>query len=64
MIHYRKLNVDNFETMRLELEAATIDKVKVNTRFWGENYSWFETNAPTFYNFIESRKKIPKYLIN
>jgi hypothetical protein len=59
MIHYRKLNVDNFETMRIELEAATIDKVNANIRFWGENHSWFKTNAPTFYNFIESRKKVP-----
>ena len=59
MIHYKKLNVDNFETMRLELEAATIDKVNANIRVWGEDYSWFETNAPTFYNFIESRKKVP-----
>ena len=53
MIHYRKLNVDNFETMRLELEAATMDKVKANTRFWGEEYSWFKKNAPTFYDFID-----------
>ena len=59
MLLYKKLNVDDFETMRLELEAATIDKVKANIRFWGEHYSWFETNAPTFYNFIESRKKVP-----
>ena len=57
MILYKKLNVDNFEAMRVELEAATIDKVNANIRFWGEHYSWFETNAPTFYNFIESRKK-------
>ena len=59
MMLYKKLNIDNFETMRLELEAATIHKVTANLRFWEENYSWFETNAPTFYNFIESRKKVP-----
>ena len=45
MVHYRKLNVDNFETMRLELEAATFDKVNANTRFWGEEYSWFKNNS-------------------
>jgi hypothetical protein len=59
MIHYRKLNVDNFETMRLELEAATMDKVNASIRFWGEEYSWFKKHSPTFYNFIESRKKVP-----
>ena len=59
MMLYKKLNIDNFETMRLELKAATIDKVNANLRFWEENYSWFKTNAPTFYNFIESRKKVP-----
>jgi hypothetical protein len=59
MLLYKKLNVDNFEAMRVELEAATIDKVNANIRFWGEHYSWFETNAPIFYNFIEGRKKIP-----
>jgi hypothetical protein len=59
MVHYRKLNVDNFETMRLELEAATFDKVNANTRFWGEEYSWFKNNTPSFFNFIESRKKVP-----
>ena len=59
MLLYKKLNVDNFEAMRVELEAATIDKVNANIRFWGEHYSWFETNVPTFYNFIESRKKVP-----
>lgn len=59
MIHYRKLNVDDFETMRIELEAATMDKVKANTRFWGEEYIWFKENAPSFFNFIESRKKVP-----
>jgi hypothetical protein len=56
---YKKLNIDNFEVMRVELAAATIDKVNANIRFWGEHYSWFKTNAPTFYNFIESRKKVP-----
>lgn len=59
MTIYKKLNVVNFEAMRVELERATIDKVNANLRFWGEHYSWFETNAPTFYDFVESRKKVP-----
>jgi hypothetical protein len=59
MLLYKKLSIDNFEAMRIELERATLDKVQANTRFWGEDYSWFKTNAPTFYNFIESRKKVP-----
>jgi hypothetical protein len=58
MLYYKKLNIDNFEAMRSELEAATIDRVKSNTRFWGESYMWFKQNTPTFYNFIETRKKI------
>jgi hypothetical protein len=45
--------------MRIELEAATLDKVKANTRFWGEEYAWFKTNTPTFFNFIEIKKKVP-----
>lgn len=59
MILYKKLNIDNFEIMRCELEVATLDKVKENTRFWGEDYSWFKENTPTFYNFIEDKKKVP-----
>jgi hypothetical protein len=59
MIFYKKINVDNFEEMRKELEIATLDRVNLNTRYWGEPYFWFKNHTPAFYNFIESRKKIP-----
>ena len=59
MIFYKKINVDNFEEMRKELEIATLDRVNLNTRYWGEPYTWFKQNTPTFYNFIESKKKVP-----
>jgi hypothetical protein len=58
MIFYKKLNVDNFEEIRNELEIATLDQVNSNIRFWDSPYSWFKSNTPIFYNFIESRKKI------
>jgi len=58
MVLYKKLNVDNFEQMRVELELATTDRVIQNTRYWGEPYKWFKENAPTFYNFVESKRKI------
>jgi hypothetical protein len=59
MILYKKLNVDNFELMRQELELATLDKVNSNLRFWDEPFIWIKSNTPIFYNFIESRKKFP-----
>lgn len=59
MILFKKLNIENFEAMRYELEVATLDKVRENTRFWGENYIWFKENTPTFYNFIERKKRLP-----
>ena len=59
MLLYKKLVVDNFEVMRSELELATLDKVKAKVRFWDEPVSWFKNNTPIFYNFIETRKKIP-----
>lgn len=59
MLLYKKLEVDNFEQMRVELELASMDRVIQNTRYWGEPYAWFKQNTPTFYNFIESKKKVP-----
>jgi hypothetical protein len=59
MIHYKKLNVNNFEEMRVELEIATSNKIDTNVRFWDEHIDWFKNNTPIFYNFIEDRKKIP-----
>ena len=59
MLLYKKLVVDDFEAMRSELEIATSDKIVSNVRFWDKSFIWFKTNTPIFYNFIESRKKIP-----
>ncbi len=59
MLLYKKLVVDNFEAMRLELEVATSNKTKTNPRFWDEPFTWFKDNTPTFYTFIQSRRKIP-----
>ena len=58
MLLYKKLDVPNFEAMRLELATATLPKVMLGTRFWDEAPSWFETNTPTLYNFIERNKKL------
>ena len=59
MLFYKKLNVDNFDLIRDELEKATVFEVSTNLRFWDVPFIWFKSNSPTLYNFIESRKKIP-----
>jgi hypothetical protein len=59
MLLYKKLIVDNFEAMRKELEIATLDKVNSKIRYWDESFIWFKDNAPIFYNFVESKSKVP-----
>ena len=59
MLLYKKLEVDNFEAMRSELELTTLDKVNSKIRYWDEPLTWFKNNTPIFYNFIENKKKVP-----
>lgn len=59
MTFYKKLNVENFDSMRSELEEATIENVSKNLRFWDVQFEWFKTNAPLMYEFINSYKKVP-----
>jgi len=59
MIFYKKLNVENFDLIRGELERATADEVSKNLRFWDVPFNWFKDNSPLLYEFIESHKKMP-----
>jgi hypothetical protein len=59
MLFYKKLNVENFDLIRDELEKATATSVCENPRFWDVSFIWFKDNAPLLYNFIEGRKKVP-----
>jgi hypothetical protein len=59
MLCYKKLNVVDFEIFRSELEKATASNVEKNLRQWDLPYEWFKDNTPLFYDFIESRKKLP-----
>lgn len=59
MVFYKKLNVDNFELIRGELERASTYNADKNLRFWDVPFNWFKDNSPLLYDFIESRKKLP-----
>lgn len=59
MLYYKKINIPNYDKIRLELENSTVDFVKNNVRYWDVPYTWFQINSPTLYNFLESRKKLP-----
>lgn len=56
---YKKIKVENFESIRNELEQATVDNVAKNFRFWDVPFNWFKDKSPLLYEFIESRKRIP-----
>lgn len=56
---YKKLNVESFEIFRQELENFTKEEVSINKRYWDVPWQQFKTGAPTFYNFVMSRKKLP-----
>lgn len=59
MLLYKKIKVENFESIRNELEQATVDNVAKNFRFWDVPFNWFKDKSPLLYEFIESRKRIP-----
>jgi len=55
---YRKLNIPNYTLIREELEEMTADNVSAGLRFWDVCFSEFETGAPSFFKFMEQRRKV------
>jgi len=55
---YKKINVQDYETIRKELENFTQNSTNSNLRFWDVKYENFENTCPAFFEFIESFKKV------
>lgn len=55
---YRKLNIHGYELIRDELEAMSAANVSAGLRFWDVCFSEFETGAPSFFKFMEQRRKV------
>jgi hypothetical protein len=55
---YKKINIQNYEIIRKELEDFSKNSVNSNLRFWDVRYETFENTCPTFFEFIETFKKV------
>lgn len=57
MPYFLKLNVPNYESMRVQLEIATIQFVSKKLRYKDVSHEWLKDNAPLLHEFLETRKK-------
>jgi len=52
---YKKLEINSFEVIRLELLNSFVNQ---NSRYWDLQWSNFQDLSPSLYDFINQRKKI------
>ena len=57
MPYFLKINVPDYESIRLELETAVRPFVDKKLRYQDVSHQWMSEHSPKLYNFLESNKK-------
>jgi hypothetical protein len=57
MPYFLKINVPEYDSIRLELEIAAKPFVDANLRYKDVSHNWIGENAPKLFHFLETRKK-------